>query len=1856
MKKKRKIKRVGLIKTIIVSLVSAVSVSAVSIAYVEFGSVPNAYQAFVDSGYNGNVLEWLGSLAAEETGEGKSAYEIAVENGYEGSEDDWLKALVGKAGKDGANGKSAYELACENGFEGTLVQWLDSLVGENGFDGASGLSAYELACVNGYEGTVTEWLVSLVGADGTDGKDGADGQDGQDGANGKSAYELAVENGYEGDVQTWIASLVGANGADGTDDAEGKSAYQLAVDNGYDGTLQQWLQSLAGKDGIGIRSIEKTSTADNVDTYTITYTDGTKGTFTVTNGKDGVDGIQGVQGEKGDKGDKGEDGHTPIITIQNGSWYIDGQDTGVSAVGANGVAGATGNGISAIQKTDTADKVDTYTITYTDGTWTTFTVTNGKDGIDGVQGVDGREVLLGLSETHIQWKYNENDEWKDLISIQEIRGSKWFVGEGVPVAVADSKIGDLYLNTLNSNVYELTESGWTLTANIKGIGVQNITIAYLYDEQNNYVCRYTITYTDGSKHIIDVSEPRRVLEIKEETFCVPASNAPTEPPSLKFAVVWSDGTNERIQLENYMVVNLHEISFSVSGTYRVFISYRGAYGYITMSVYGQELMATEESYLSHDAFVNFGSSFDVDKIYFNTYFTNPYIAMRTLSLADENVKLLSVKFADGTSPAGTYSIYDGRLSRSSNSYSDPSAVLIGKTFALEVECYGVKRTLQCKWLASEQDFLNAKVKKLEYRGGPIFWQNGIEFADVDYSAYGYLDFYLEFIDFKGYYIREIDAVNDKFIGLDTQAPILLERGDGNIDVFCDIQATIYPGVTTRLYTTDNIVSIVVLEGNVTLQSASFSQESVIATRGIPDMSVTFNIDVAPYQLTVPLTEDMLYYNGSDYGFSQDTSTGTRSISVRYNYYGQILQASIPIGIIDLGKYNNTTGLNYGDKYHVITLAQELIRTTKSPQMVPTIEASIDYYFKYQLAGVNGAKTEELLYSETLTITADMITNLALLDFSKPGLKTIEFYHYGYKTVTIELYSIDECVIESVSPISTSMTIDKGEDLLAVLKEKYIGQTMTVTYFENYDQETSFTFVFTEELVEECFDLSTFNCNYVGAQKITFRYTTADKGTYEQAIAVTVEMIDDGVVYTVEDGVIGGVTTESVTVYLDDNYVDLGTGNPLYFYHVKDVAEGEVVQVIHGNGETPNLSLGDGSAMLLPVSFEDSLRDMDVYYLFDHENKTVKGYYMFSENEQRYKLDATILEADEDTSQSYVIVDGDVVALHLIAEDAEGNVSEQVIYINAEWNQAQTALVPTNYMQIGVLVYLALQEDGETLKMMHGKPDGVSYLLETNGINIGLGEGDVYIALCPDGTCYPELGDIISLEMLTYYQYYGEKDGLPIVVLYAQNGQVQPFYATLDAENKIATLHQDVYQIDFSAYKALLETENSDYTYDITGSVSLLPTGDGYISITVKRTYTDGSEYVDSATNVALTYYYLDENAIKYDIDDYYSALNRLRDGGWHFVHTENANELKLTQQTLTYTYLVDYAGFKGIPTGIQVVKAELVLDANDSDATLVVYLSETQTIDITFRYREIPELGLIVATDADTTYIFAMSEGGVDGYAGGAKLLNGVPGEQYKLDASAIENILKQEEDVRFLESYLFMNEEKSYASIFIRMKAYYSDGSYEEVPLIMLFRYTQEDDLIVPLGDAFGDMPITFSPSQDNAEEYVASFGANYGIKGIYYSDKYGTVVLYNNGYCDLETPIVSLGSSNDGQLPHYYKMIGDDGILIMSILIGGATFKIVDDYLLVQDYTYLTAQDNLQTVSVQMGEYDITLYIDSATGEGYALYAAANQEGSGYVTTATKIGDGLYRMVFLLTIELIIEIHEDGAVTANVATYLEM
>lgn len=101
-------------------------------------------------------------------------------------------------------------------------------------------------------------------------------------------------------------------------------------------------------------------------------------------------GDKGDKGEKGDKGDKGDQG----IQGEKGNKGDTGAKGDKGDQGIQGVQGETGNGIASIEKTGTAGKVDTYTITMTDGTKVTFEVTNGD-----VTSVNGQTGAVTLSLT-----------------------------------------------------------------------------------------------------------------------------------------------------------------------------------------------------------------------------------------------------------------------------------------------------------------------------------------------------------------------------------------------------------------------------------------------------------------------------------------------------------------------------------------------------------------------------------------------------------------------------------------------------------------------------------------------------------------------------------------------------------------------------------------------------------------------------------------------------------------------------------------------------------------------------------------------------------------------------------------------------------------------------------------------------------------------------------------------------------------------------------------------------------------------------------------------------------------------------------------------------------------------------------------------------------------------------------------------------------------------------------------------------------------------------------------------------------------------------------------------------------------
>ena len=236
-----------------------------------------------------------------------------------------------------------------------------------------------------------------------------------------------------------MLTACGEKGDRGDTGSSGKSAYELAVEQGFQGTLTEWLDSLkgqsggagsAGNDGVGIASITKTGTDGLVDTYTITFTNGSTTTFTITNGENGTtpsapevtinaQGYWVINGTPTSTLATAEDGKTPYI--EGGYWYIDGVPTGVKAQGDDGDEGKSAFDIYKEQNPSfTGDEAD----------W--LETLKGQDGTD---------------------------------------GATWLSGDVAPTT--EGKDGDFYLDESTFDIYKNTDGTWnkigTLSADTNNI-------------------------------------------------------------------------------------------------------------------------------------------------------------------------------------------------------------------------------------------------------------------------------------------------------------------------------------------------------------------------------------------------------------------------------------------------------------------------------------------------------------------------------------------------------------------------------------------------------------------------------------------------------------------------------------------------------------------------------------------------------------------------------------------------------------------------------------------------------------------------------------------------------------------------------------------------------------------------------------------------------------------------------------------------------------------------------------------------------------------------------------------------------------------------------------------------------------------------------------------------------------------------------------------------------------------------------------------------------------------------------------------------------------------------------------------
>ena len=291
--------------------------------------------------------------------------------------------------------------------------------------------------------------VGATGATGPKGDTGDQGPKGDTGEKGDTG-----DQGPQGET--------GPQGAQGEQGEQGPQGEQgLQGETGEQGPKGETGDK--GEDGVSIVSIVKTSSEGLIDTYTITYSDHTTATFTVTNGEKGDQGIQG---------NPGENGHTPEITISDdGYWVIDGEKTTTLAQGPKGDTGDKGeDGVSivAIELTSSDGLVDTYTITYSDETTSTFTVTNGEQGIQGNPGENGHtpEITIGANGN---WFVDEVDTGI------KAQGPKGDTGDQGPQGEQGVSIVSSYINEDGDLIIVYSDGTETNAGHVKDSDVYTVT-------------------------------------------------------------------------------------------------------------------------------------------------------------------------------------------------------------------------------------------------------------------------------------------------------------------------------------------------------------------------------------------------------------------------------------------------------------------------------------------------------------------------------------------------------------------------------------------------------------------------------------------------------------------------------------------------------------------------------------------------------------------------------------------------------------------------------------------------------------------------------------------------------------------------------------------------------------------------------------------------------------------------------------------------------------------------------------------------------------------------------------------------------------------------------------------------------------------------------------------------------------------------------------------------------------------------------------------------------------------------------------------------------------------------------------
>ena len=641
-------------------------------------------------------------------------------------------------------------------------------------------------------------------------------------------------------------------------------------------------------------------------------------------------------------------------------------------------------------------------VTYNDGTTSTFTVTNGN-GIVNIS-LTSQNGLIDI--------YTITYSDGTIFEYSVVNAATWHTGEGVPDNSIVARVGDFYIDLLTSNVYELTNSGWYNITNIKGISVVEIDVQSLYDEYGKFYKRYTFMLSDGTKEIVDVYDDKKVYMIEEAEYYVYVSSDPTVIPDIELKVIYSNSNIDYVKLENWMIMNINEVHFSITGTYKLFIQYYNVNAYITIHIIPEEPTPSDKTYLNESSIIwsenNFNSFLG---LYLNVIWDRPTVLNTIVPLNSSSVTI--------TKKDGSYITENDK----------------GKNLELLVTYKNHSVILNVYWM-SDNVLKNCKVNSFEYVGEVVYWdQNFIKEDNIYYpnfDIFGYVKFVLNTSSFTASYIRSIDPTVDEIRSIDDDKLFGYDNLVVDQILYYNLFGPIQPGVTTKLYCINNTLPMYVNRNDsnndivdiIEVTGISLSDYDLTTSDySVPEVDVTFNFNVDPFAITVPLSIEML----DDPNIFK--TEGIKSISISYNYGGTLLTGTVDnvyihklSNITETSSNPNPIGSFYRN-YQIEPVKDEM-KTTRSSDIIPTIGVVVSYvrykktisidWDKWPNISINHDTDYYIIEEQVIVLTKSTITNIEYLDFSKPGSKEIKFMLNGKEqSIHIDFYDLYSGIIESI---------------------------------------------------------------------------------------------------------------------------------------------------------------------------------------------------------------------------------------------------------------------------------------------------------------------------------------------------------------------------------------------------------------------------------------------------------------------------------------------------------------------------------------------------------------------------------------------------------------------------------------------------------------------------------------------------------------------------------------------------------------------------------------------------------------------------------------------------------------------------